>query len=243
MPEFNSIAATGRIHKLIYPWLFFGVLTCVSTSGHAINEAIVETDLSISIPVLRVGSDYYQVSLSYDSPNWVVASANVIDSSDVISATFEGSTLTINCLVYNDAEYTVTMNLLDAETLTLALGAVGDNPGCSNAAGGGGSVLANVTTWFYMIDVNLEQDMVYQITASEYDMVVLDFIPSEENNTDYPMAAVVDELHNAPHPKLVIAYIDIGQAEEFRTYWQPGVDCGPGPGWLGRQFSGDLLAR
>ena len=24
------------------------------------------------------------------------------------------------------------------------------------------------------------------------------------------------------HPKLVIAYIDIGEAEDYRTYWQPG---------------------
>ena len=231
MVEYSSPTITKPINKIIYRLLFLGVLTCVFTSGHAINEAIVEADLSISIPVLRVGSDYYRVSLRYESPNWVVASAVVINSAEVISATFEGSTLTINCLVYNDDEYTVTMNLLDAETLTFALGIVGDSPGCSNAVGGGKPSLENVSTWFYMIDVNLEQDMVDQITASEYDMVVLDFIPSEANNTDYPMAAVIAELHNAPHPKLVIAYIDIGQAEDFRTYWQPGWGIG-NPDWI-----------
>ncbi|MCP4685223.1 MAG: glycoside hydrolase, end-alpha-1,4-polygalactosaminidase, partial [bacterium] len=82
-----------------------------------------------------------------------------------------------------------------------------------------------------MIDVNLETDMVEQIAASEYDMVVLDFIPFEANNTDYPMAEVVDSLHNAPQPKLAIAYIDIGQAEDFRTYWQPGWSIGK-PEWI-----------
>jgi len=91
--------------------------------------------------------------------------------------------------------------------------------------------LADITHWFYMIDVNLEPEMVERIAASEYDMVVLDFIPSEGNNTDYPMAEVVAQLHNAPRPKLVVAYIDVGQAEEFRTYWQPGWGIG-NPEWI-----------
>jgi len=91
--------------------------------------------------------------------------------------------------------------------------------------------LAGVSHWFYVIDVNLESDLVERIAASEYDLVVLDFIPSEENNTDYPMAEVVTRLHDAPHPKLVIAYIDVGEAEDYRTYWQPGWHVG-NPKWI-----------
>jgi cysteinyl-tRNA synthetase len=99
--------------------------------------------------------------------------------------------------------------------------------------------LADVTRWFYMIDANLEPEMVERVATSEYDMVVLDFIPSEENNTDYPMADVIAQLHNPPHhfdcaqckPKLVIAYVDIGQAEEYRTYWQPDWGIGD-PEWI-----------
>jgi cysteinyl-tRNA synthetase len=45
------------------------------------------------------------------------------------------------------------------------------------------------------------------------------------------MTAVISQLHNASHPKLVIAYIDIGQAENFRTYWQPGWAIGD-PEWI-----------
>jgi uncharacterized protein (TIGR01370 family) len=91
--------------------------------------------------------------------------------------------------------------------------------------------LADVSHWFYVIDVNLESDLVEQIAASEYDLVVLDFIPSEENNTDYPMAEVVTQLHDAPHPKLVVAYIDVAEAEEYRTYWQEGWGVG-NPAWI-----------
>jgi len=91
--------------------------------------------------------------------------------------------------------------------------------------------LSDVKQWLYLIDVNVEAETIAQIAASTYDMVVLDFIPSEENNTDYPMAVVISQLHNAPHPKLAIAYIDIGQAENFRTYWHSGWGIGD-PEWI-----------
>ena len=55
--------------------------------------------------------------------------------------------------------------------------------------------LADVSNWFYMINVNLEDGMVDQIAAAEYDVVVLDYIPSEAENTDYPMAEVIEKLH------------------------------------------------
>ena len=91
--------------------------------------------------------------------------------------------------------------------------------------------LADVEKWLYLIDVNLEDETVDQIVSSDYEMVVIDNIPSEENNTDYPMGSVIKRLHEADHPKLVIAYIDIGQAEDFRTYWQPGWGVGD-PEWI-----------
>ena len=93
------------------------------------------------------------------------------------------------------------------------------------------SPLSEVVHWLYLIDVNLQAETVARIAASKYDLVVLDFIPSEINNTTYPIAEVVEQLHNVPHPKLVIAYIDIGQAEEYRTYWQTGWSLG-NPEWI-----------
>lgn len=91
--------------------------------------------------------------------------------------------------------------------------------------------LAGVTSWYYNIDVNLRPEVVEQIASSTYDLVVLDFISSEQNNTSYPMADVVSRLRNAPHPKLVLAYIDIGQAEDFRTYWEDDWRIGD-PDWI-----------
>jgi cysteinyl-tRNA synthetase, unknown class len=93
------------------------------------------------------------------------------------------------------------------------------------------NMLTDVEHWLYLIDVNLEMETVEKIAISDHDMVVLDFISSEANNTAYPMAQVVESLHNASHPKLVLAYIDIGQAEDFRTYWQSGWEIG-NPDWI-----------
>lgn len=105
----------------------------------------------------------------------------------------------------------------------------GERPGIGQE--GDISGLESVTHWLYLIDVNLEWKTVDQIAGSTYDMVVLDFISSEENNTDYPMAEVITELHNAPHPKLVLAYIDTGEAESYRTYWMDGWEIGS-PVWI-----------
>jgi len=91
--------------------------------------------------------------------------------------------------------------------------------------------IESVQKWLYLIDVNLESDTVDQIVDSDYDMVVIDFIRSEVNNEEYPMRDVIEQFHSAPHPKLVLAYIDIGEAEEYRTYWQPGWTLGD-PEWI-----------
>jgi cysteinyl-tRNA synthetase len=91
--------------------------------------------------------------------------------------------------------------------------------------------LSRVATWLYLLDTNLSDETVTRIEASDYDLVVLDYIPSEQNNSSFPIADVIARLHNAPKPKLVLAYVDIGQAENYRTYWQPGWRVGS-PDWI-----------
>jgi cysteinyl-tRNA synthetase len=88
-----------------------------------------------------------------------------------------------------------------------------------------------VERWLYLIDVNLDDEAIDLIDESTYDMVVIDFIPSEENNTDFPIGDVVAQWHAGDHPKLVIAYIDVGEAEDYRTYWQTGWGIG-NPEWI-----------
>ena len=96
---------------------------------------------------------------------------------------------------------------------------------------GSGDSLDEVRRWFYFIDVNLDEDTVFAVEESSYDLAVIDAIVTESNNTDYDVASVVSDWHAASHPKLVLAYIDVGQAEDFRTYWQPGWTIG-NPAWI-----------
>ncbi len=91
--------------------------------------------------------------------------------------------------------------------------------------------LAGVEHWLYLLDTDLDEDLLQQIAASSYDMLVLDHIPSEIDREDFPMAQVIERLHGASHPKLVIAYIDIGEAESYRTYWDDNWRIGD-PEWI-----------
>lgn len=95
--------------------------------------------------------------------------------------------------------------------------------------------LARVETWFYYLDVNLESDTLERIMTSSYDLVVIDPIVTEAANTDYDIAATVRALQASGNgdgaPKLVLAYLDIGQAESYRAYWQPGWTVG-NPAWI-----------
>lgn len=88
-----------------------------------------------------------------------------------------------------------------------------------------------VTHWFYILDVNLSDATLQKIADSAYDMVVMDPIITEKENQKYPIEETVSQLHSGSHPKLTIAYIDIGQAEDYRTYWQPGWRVGS-PDWI-----------
>ena len=91
--------------------------------------------------------------------------------------------------------------------------------------------LADVKDWLILLDTDLDDETLQQMVDSLYDMVVLDFIPSEIGMTDYPMAAAIEHMHQSSNPKLVLAYIDIGEAEAYRIYWQQDWHIG-NPAWI-----------
>lgn len=93
------------------------------------------------------------------------------------------------------------------------------------------SELSEVKSWLYLIDVNLGETTVSQITNSTHDLIVIDYIPSEAENTSYPISEVVKAWHEARHSKQVLAYIDVGQAESYRNYWREDWKVGD-PYWI-----------
>ncbi|HEY73753.1 MAG: hypothetical protein DRJ03_16175 [Chloroflexi bacterium] len=99
----------------------------------------------------------------------------------------------------------------------------------------GAPSLAGVTYWAYQIqDIN-EPDMVDALTASHYDMLVLEPTRTDWSSDDkyFDTWGMVTQLKNSKgsdgaHRKLIVAYIDIGEAEDWRWYWDqswPEWDC------------------
>jgi cysteinyl-tRNA synthetase, unknown class len=77
-----------------------------------------------------------------------------------------------------------------------------------------------VTTWMYQIQNLDEKENINKLDDTEYDMLVVEpgFNFSEDSyDTEY----LVQHLKNKPggSKRILLAYIDIGQAENYRDYW------------------------
>jgi len=81
--------------------------------------------------------------------------------------------------------------------------------------------LSEVQHWFYYLGFSAENAVFDQIAASTYDLIVIEPIFTEKDNSDFDITGILNRMHLSAHPKIVLAYIDIGQAEEWRSYWQP----------------------
>lgn len=83
--------------------------------------------------------------------------------------------------------------------------------------------LNEVKFWAYQIQQLDKPEAIETLAASRYDMLVVD--PTVTSNYDFNAKQMVETLkkskaYDGVHRKLVIAYIDIGEAEEWRWYWQ-----------------------
>jgi len=86
--------------------------------------------------------------------------------------------------------------------------------------------LADVNYWGYQIQGISETGAVDTLVASRYDMLVVEPTRTDWSSDDkyFDTKTMVSRLknskaHDGTHHKLVIAYIDIGEAEDWRWYW------------------------
>ncbi len=90
--------------------------------------------------------------------------------------------------------------------------------------------------WAYVLQ-GLDADMFAQLRSLAVDIVVVDDVGllNEWNHTGVDVAAEVAALKATTGPtlprKIVLAYVDVGQAEEHRTYWQDAWAPGS-PDWI-----------
>lgn len=93
--------------------------------------------------------------------------------------------------------------------------------------------LNKVNAWLLLLNNDLSAATVAQIAASDYDMVVVDFLPSQPHHANYPIRETVAALKRKPDGgrRLAIAYLNVGQAEDYRAYWRKGWKVGA-PDWI-----------
>jgi cysteinyl-tRNA synthetase len=86
--------------------------------------------------------------------------------------------------------------------------------------------LHDVRYWAYQIQGLEEDGAVDALVNSRYDLLVLEPTRTEQGSADFDTRGMVSRLRASPSSrpgagKLVIAYIDIAEAEDWRDYWQP----------------------
>ncbi len=93
--------------------------------------------------------------------------------------------------------------------------------------------LKKVAYWGYQIQSIEQPGAIDLLAESAYDLLVLEPTRSDRENATFDTAGMVARLHatggTVLQRKLVLAYIDIGEAEDWRWYWQPDWVPPPAP--------------
>lgn len=124
--------------------------------------------------------------------------------------------------------------------MVLALASTGCGGGSSRQKAQG-DILARplpiekVRTWAYQLQGLSEPGAVEGLAESAYDMLVVEPTCTDwsSGDRDFDTKEMVERLQGSVagdglHRKLVLAYIDIGEAEDWRWYWTWSLDWEPG---------------
>jgi cysteinyl-tRNA synthetase len=74
-----------------------------------------------------------------------------------------------------------------------------------------------VESWAYQIQGLEEEGAVDALADSDYELIVVEPVRSLEGAEEFDTAGMVSRLHG--EGKLVLAYLDVGEAEDYRGYW------------------------
>ncbi len=74
-----------------------------------------------------------------------------------------------------------------------------------------------------------KQDFIDDITSTNYDVIIMDLFHNEESFTQEEIQQLRTKQNGGS--RLVICYMSIGEAEDYRYYWQNDWSVG-NPGWL-----------
>ncbi|MFK7739481.1 MAG: endo alpha-1,4 polygalactosaminidase [Planctomycetota bacterium] len=87
------------------------------------------------------------------------------------------------------------------------------------------AVLAPVKNWAMQLQGLQSETAMRALESASVDMLVIEPIRSQRGLSDFPTARLVTRLQRSEGATLprkrVIAYLNVGQAEDYRSYWQP----------------------
>jgi cysteinyl-tRNA synthetase len=98
--------------------------------------------------------------------------------------------------------------------------------------------LKSVKTFMIQLDDLDDPGAVDRLAKTGYDMLIIEPTFNIKGNEKFDAKAMVKTLHDGKAGRIVLAYLNIGQAENNRTYWHDDWHCATNasdtsrPGWL-----------
>src|SRR5271154_2475747 len=80
--------------------------------------------------------------------------------------------------------------------------------------------LKSVRTFMCQLDEVEKPGAVQRLAHSGYDMLIVEPTFDLKGNENFDAKAMVKALHDGKPGRIVLAYLDIGEAESYRTYWK-----------------------
>jgi cysteinyl-tRNA synthetase len=80
--------------------------------------------------------------------------------------------------------------------------------------------LGDVRTFMYQIDGLDRPGAIDHLAQTDYDLIVVEPTLTIRDQAKFDAAGMVARLRAGKPGRIVLAYVDVGQAERFRAYWQ-----------------------
>ncbi|MCK5266792.1 MAG: endo alpha-1,4 polygalactosaminidase [Spirochaetes bacterium] len=96
-----------------------------------------------------------------------------------------------------------------------------------------------IRSWLYQ----LQNVSISDIAKSPYDLVVIDYAQDGSRNTEFSKAQIL-RIQNSG--KIVLAYVSIGEAENYRFYWKKHWSKSNHPDWilkLNQDWTGNFIVK
>jgi cysteinyl-tRNA synthetase len=97
------------------------------------------------------------------------------------------------------------------------------------------TVFQKIRFWAYQLEGLDREGAIDSICDSHYDLIVMDQLRSLKGTEDHDTKADITRIKNSPNSrggkKIVLCYIDVGQAESYRYYWENHWSIGE-PSWI-----------